>query len=685
MHKKIILGVVLLLLFLSGLAGAVSIRDIEVNNGKPVTLSKKEGIYQVKDFDFDIMLSGDTCGTQLVLYIDDEEYETLNPGCGDPDDDEKKVTKEWLGEREEPLGCGEHELKVELLRADRVTDSKSVDFSVGNLPEIRFTPEMPENNDPVRITFYDGGSPVSGIKFTIIYNNIEEVESASSGSGGSYTFTPDKRGRYRLKIEDTRYCGDVNFFAKSPIMVSGPFPAFPVVGELITIGVPPGVGVKVADSSGDICVTCENREGGANFTLDTPGEYTIVIGELSTKFWGQNISFTVSERPPLELEVTPEKMVAKKQVVFKLSSRGVPIEGAKLVVTKPDGSVKSFVSSESGQVYYTEASDVGKYSISVDKSRFSSVTKDFEVKNSFTVKVSPENPLIGQRITFKVQDQLGKPVSNAKVEVSQADYSTQTSAEGEASVVFEDRLEYDVVVSKADYWDNTLKLTPFGLLSLDLSSREVELGDIVHISVSGGADLEITLPDSSSESVSVEESIEYEAKTVGVYRLRATKPDHVSSTEEFKVRPHPLSANFSISDKRIILEVQSNGNPLSDLKVGVSTPQGKESKLTTNQDGRVIYLIDEDGRYLFFLNSEGENAEFEQKVAAGEVYKERDYLIIFSAYLVIILFAAVLLGLSVVLHKKQKHKFLDKETYSGPKPKSAFDPKTKRRGRLGRN
>ncbi len=683
-RKAFIFAVVVVLVASTVDAARSSIRDIEINNGRPITLSKQDGVWQVKDFDIDIELSGDTCGTSLILYVDADEWEALHPGCMEGDDD-KRITKKWVAESEDSLSCGPHTLRAELYHGDRLDDETSVDFAVGNFPDITFEPEQPRDDEPVTIRFLSDGSPAPNVKFKIIYKHIKEVASGSTSSAGAYTFRPDDRGSYRLKIEDSRYCGEKTFYAKAPIMVAGPFPANPVVGELITIGVPPGVGVKVADPQGDICITCENREGGANFTIDEPGNYTIVIGELSTRYWGVNVSLPVSDRPPLELVITPERAVAKKQIVLDITSRGVPLPGAKVVVTKPDSSVKSFVSSEAGKVYYTEAAESGTYEVTVEKQRYKSLSDSFEVKNDFTVRVEPDKPLIGQQITFTVTDQLGRSVPNAVVSVADTNISLKTTPDGRASLKLADQRDYDISIVKEGYWGKSVMLSPFGLLALEMSAADIEVGSPIYIDVPGTADIEITTPNGSVDSYLGTESLEYTPESVGVYRVQASKPDHVSAKKEFTVLPHLLSADYSVVEDDAFVTVTSNGDPVADLAVSVATPRGQTLTRTTDGAGAFTHTIDVDGVYVYSLNADGSKPTFAQSSVGGRVYKDRDYVLITTVLVVLALVATVLIAVVVAVHR-QMHGQAPPEKRAPSRPTSAFSqqpsPK-RRRTRLG--
>ncbi|MFC2154859.1 hypothetical protein ACFLRC_05210, partial [Candidatus Altiarchaeota archaeon] len=402
-------------------------------------------------------------------------------------------------------------------------------------------------------------------------------------------------------------------------------------------------------------------------------------------YWGKNISVTVSDRPTLELEVTPEKIVARKQVVLKVLSRGVPVGGAKVVVTKPDSSVKSFVSSESGQVYFTEATDVGEYSITVEKTRYEPYTQTLEARNEFTVNLMPDKPRVGETITFIVKDQLGKAVSNANVNVVGANISSRTTGEGEAKITLPERRDYKVKILKNEFWDETIALSPYGSMNLELESNEVEVGKNISIVASDTANIDVTLPDGSTQSFTDVKEIEFETSNVGTHKVQASKPDFVSSEEEFEVKPHPVNLSFSVEEEEIVIIAKSHGEAVEDLALIIHTPEKKQIERETNSQGKVSIGIAVDGIYTIEVNPRSINPDYERKTLAEEAYKSRNYILLFVIYIVIIIAAGILISLVVFIHKHQRRRTLDDDKPVISRSKSSFSGKRpKRKSSLGR-
>ncbi|MBM3309277.1 MAG: hypothetical protein FJY77_03395, partial [Candidatus Altiarchaeales archaeon] len=265
---------------------------------RSVTLSKDPLIID-QEFKIKIKVRNVESSMQVVIYFDDSVFpaKTVNVG---PDllDTEVTVSKDDWGTKIN-LKCGVHTMRADLVKYGEVYDILSQNVDVGNVPIMVLDPARPNPGQSLKISFTDRdtGEVLKNIHVTITDTDWN-TENKDTGSTGYLIYTPSKPGKYELEITETKYCGEMYFYAKRNITLDGPKPERPMVGDMITINVPSSdIGLNVYDSNGDFYLSARTSITGViNFTINDPSEYLLVIGDSSTRYWGVNKTLTVSEK-----------------------------------------------------------------------------------------------------------------------------------------------------------------------------------------------------------------------------------------------------------------------------------------------------------------------------------------------------------------------------------------------------
>ncbi|MCX6695420.1 MAG: hypothetical protein NTU61_03915, partial [Candidatus Altiarchaeota archaeon] len=439
-----------------------------------------------QDFNIKASLTGDTCAIEARFFIDDYLFSRKNVPCDAEDIDADFTENEWDTSN---LNCGVHMAVIELVSHGTVVENYTQSVDIGIVPDITFDPVMPTVDRDFKITFRDPGtqSLIQNMKVKIVDKLTFASSDRDTGMSGQATYSTKNPGVYRIELSKKEYCGNIEFYVKRQMLVDGPKPTNPVVDEPITIGVPAGasLGIKVLDSKGAIYKTVfESISGGANFTISEPGNYTVVIGDLSTKYWPVNKSITVYSKPVPEIKVFPEQPAVGKTMTITVSARDVGLEGATITVTKPDGVSKELTTGSGGSVNYDGASSVGRYTVRAEKNKYETVTAQFDVYYSFNVLYEPSKPTINDTITLTVQNQDGAGVGDATVSIPAIGFLGYTDNDGKIKFKLNEPKDYEVVVSKQRYWNATSTITPCGILIVELSAYDIELGGNISISSS---------------------------------------------------------------------------------------------------------------------------------------------------------------------------------------------------------
>jgi hypothetical protein len=613
-------------------------------------------------FDVTARLSGDTCNSLRADYYIDRpgmapyRFDYNNVACGS-DTIVGKFKLDANGWEDQSITCGPHTIWVELhvLTGDSMVANRSTTLDVGKMAEITFSPAQPLPEREARITLTDPetGNPIGNTDVTMkdIYGG--DSIGKRTDPGGSFTFIPKVAGEYRMSIRGKDVCGEGRFFAKKTMLVDGPRPDNPVVNEMVIIAVPAGagVGIKILDSAGQPYLSPPVAyNGGANFSISRAGTYTILIGDQSTKYWGTNKTLVVSDRLMPEIKIAPEQPVIGKTATITVSSRGQPLSGAVVTVKKPDGVDRDFTATDYGTINYDTITTTGTYAVRASKDRYAAGTATFEAKHSLEARIEPTAPTVRDTITLVVGDENGKAVSDVLVEIPAIAFKRVTDMGGKVSFNLQEAKEYEIRLSKDLYWDRTMKLTPYGILSIGECVTEFELGGNIALSVLDSfnnptaADINVKDPDGivryyngPAQTVTPEKP--------GQYGVAVSKTNYIDSNLTFNVLPHPLEIRTWMSTGQLTVNVTSKAVPVAQLKVSVEMA-GVSYNGTTSPLGQASFNINHQGNVTVSVNAGRDNRNYAEKTVQQSIV--RSYNLIFLATPLIIIFAITVLAIAAI-------------------------------------
>jgi hypothetical protein len=686
-HIRCIQTVLIALLALS-LMGGVSGASPYIRS---VSFSKDPLILD-QAFDIRAKVRNVESSMEVWVYLD---YDSTNPNnlpykklVVGPDSEDVSITipKEDWGVKLN-LKCGTHSLKADLVKSGQVYDSFNADFNVGNVPLIIFDPARPLPGSNVKIYFKDPETedPLTQLKVDIAFQGEERSpETLGTDSAGFINYNPTKPGKYKLTVQTKKeYCGEMYFYAKRNMLVDGPKPANPLVGDMITIAVPSGdIGVKVYDSIGDLYLAARTMITGAvNFTITDPGQYTLVMGETSTRYWSLNKTVNVSARPELSVSIEPSSPYVKSPVTISVSAAGIPVANARVKIITPEGVQREYTTLANGKVIYDGVATMGDYMVVVESLKYTSVTKTFKAKNGFRLEFDPQTPMLNSQLTVTVKDQGGIFVPDAEVNIDDSSIVGATDSEGkftfrlsESNPNVEPR-EYAISVMKDMYWAYSQKIQTMD--SLDIRSPGgVEVANDVNVVVynsRGGVvsddstSVKITSPDGTITSLS-KASFTFKPVSVGDYSIEVNKNRYTSASSTITVTPHPLSLSPSIEGKSLVVKVESNNAPVEGLVVSVATGDGKSIETDTTDAGGISrFSIKSEGEMVITANERDFNSLYDVKSETRFVRKSYRVLVLFIIFAVLvggaILIAVIIWHFRTLGHRQDRDRFEKKGGY----------------------
>jgi len=630
--KTRFLAVGCLLLLLISVVEAAKVIDLEVDPTSP-RLNKA--------FKLVAKLSGETCNMYLIFSVDDVNFSSITPGC----DREEVESKDWNWDTRS-LECGIHTAKAELVNIGdgEVVSSLSMDLVLGNPPNISVSPERPIPKKPLTITITDtDGTAIKNLNVEL-YNereNKKELIEATNASGQTI-FKPSTSGEYKLSITGTKYCGTKRFWVKSNLTIDGPHPENPVVGDQISLAVPMGIGVKYMDSEGNVYPQ-RTISGGVNFTINTPGTYTLIIGELSMDYWGINKTLVVSDRSTPSVTITPEMPIVNEQVNITVSSGGSKIADAKVTITKPDGMSEARNTFSDGTVSLIPT-DLGSYTIKVQKVGYTTIEKTIIIKNRFRVTL-PKEIKANEKFTINVRDAQDLLVTGATVGIDELG-TAGSSENGGFETVVASPGTYTISVKKTNFWDYTEKINVLGELGISLSPEKIELGSITTVSVKDSAgnavsaDIKITGPE---EIIVQGDTYVFTPKNVGTYTVTVTKENFGATTKTLEVVYREVVLDTRADGNNLVVNLSSHGTPLAGMSVRIETGDGVR-EVITDANGIITFEITESGNVTLIANPGNQNSMYESKTRVEAVVKQYDWLWIVVIMVLVVIAIALLMG-----------------------------------------
>jgi len=590
------------------------------------------------------------------FYMDGILFDSRNLGS----DEKKAESVEWdTGDK--GTECGPHQLTIQITRrTGDVVENDTLDIDVGNVPSLEFYPDKPNPDKPITLKFKDKKTGAGITNADIRITKLRDIEgikySGSTNAQGEMSFTTSKLGEYMMEMDSREHCISRNFWIKKNMLTDGPHPEKPVVGSLISFAVPPGVGVKVADRTGSIVKTASTSiTGGVNFTLNQAGNYTVIIGEISTEYWGKNVSFSVYDKLTPVIDVSPDKAIVSSPIRLNVSVPGQPLDpigGLEVEVKKPTGEKSTYIADEDGFVEFTPLM-LGEYIVKIEREDLRTVTRSINALNSFNIDLVGGEFMVNERINVVVKDQGNVLVNDASITVNGTGVSGLTSSNGGFCFNITDKGNYFLSVTKEGFWPTQERFNVTGYLVINLSQDMIEIGDCVEIKAydADGFEVDAVLssitPDKKTERISGDT---YTPGVVGDYTIKASKSMYKNAQSKLVVYPHDIEISSNVSDNTLFIRIISQDKPVEGMSVLLETPDGAFN-LVTDSEGIAEHRFKGDGLVTVNANLVDGIREYKTGSVSFKIYKEYDYMIL---VLVIGIIVAVTIACLILVSKSSQ-------------------------------
>lgn len=610
--KAVILSVLIFLLSVQCF-GEASIDSLEYPN-----VIAMDGDFRITAF-----LSGDVCGVQARFYVDNKFINSNALACN-----RKSTESDQINPASDGFTCGPHVLSVHLLKDDAILANYSETASFGNMPLMTVSDSEGDSREAI-IYFKDSatGKPLSYIKTKIlnIRKGTKSSEWHTTDSEGRIEYYSRDTGEYKLVISDTEYCGELFFYIKRPLYYDGPSPKEPIIGDLVSMAVPAGVGVKVYDSEGSLyLIASTSITGGVNYTINESGNYTVVIGDENSVYGTANVSLYVSDKAADSLKAEPKKALRGEPVILSLNADGAPLGNATLTIEDPEGMLEDVSTGADGKYSYIPEY-AGTYVVSFSDPKHLGAEVRFEARNRFLLDYTPKEPRVDADINVYARDQGNNLVSGATVSVKDVAYGL-TGPDGRYTFRVPDGRNYTALVTRPDYWDASIEFTTISTLFIEITPEEFELGGTVHMSAYDNrrkavdAEFLVTGPDGSQDK----SNGSYTPRKTGQYVLSASRAGYIPASGNCSVKQHPLELSIAISRDRVLINTTSRGSPAGNITLVIEKTSGKE-KVVTDRNGNAAVRIRNDGRVKISANAAGENPDYGKITVVRNIVKMHDF------------------------------------------------------------
>ncbi len=641
MEKKIgrrcYFTILLLLLLLVPAVAGVRISDINVN-------PDKYNISRVDKVSVNVEFSGTPCNSKVLFFLDDVLFSSKNLRC----DTDKIESNSWdLSKR--GVDCGVHEIRVELFKSDKKIQTVSQMIRIGRIPEVNIIPDKPLVNKEVALRFIeDDGTPVRNLVVDIyrVKGGVGSADSYDTGGDGKLRFIPKESGEYRFAIDDLNYCGGGSFYVKKALIVDGPNPPDPKVGDPVTFALSDPVGAKLVRSDGKIFPLYTTINGGVNFTVDEAGTYTLVLGELSTEYWGVNKTVVIEDKADISLLIDPENPVIGRSISINTRANGKPLSGVEIEIENQAGEIKTYTTDLNGVMNFIPNS-IGLHRIYARKKGYKESKKDFYVYNSLHISFEPDSPLPGQEVTLITKNQLGYLINDVNVFIPEIPAGGKTDTNGVFKFIPTKVGRYTITLNKENYWDVNIKLNVSGLLKLTLDRDVIEIGEpvtILTLDEEGNqvsTNIKIRDPEGHEE---VLKGTSYTPDEVGMYQISAGGGGYVTSTRELTVNPHPLELNTAIEGDELVIKTESSHAPVAGITLLLKT-KNMDKTLMTDENG-ISRTGLEEGELRIIANTMNVNREYGVKDITREIRREHNYSMLAFVLTTIVVLTGIVIFVS---------------------------------------
>ncbi len=577
--------------------------------------------------------------------------------------------------------CGDKRVNVRV-SGDVSKERDYADLDIrGDKLRVSMKPEYPTASDKITIKVTDEDNEELEdiwVKFTNLGDNDEwdeddkEWDDRTDEDGEVsvilsklWEFRSDPYGIYQVDVwdEDREYCKKTfRFDAKHTLNISIVTPLNPRVGEPINVQIVDennrGVnGAKITVNAANFHETYTAKSDGyVSFTINTPGKYELIASKEDYRD-SPIKSITVASKSAAGITINPKTQVVGNPVEIIVSdANGSALEGATVTITKPDGTPgPTLETPSSGSVVYTPLS-VGTYTVRVEEKEHNPTEDRFSVFYEFKID-SPEESRINRDVTIIVKDQADQPVANASVSIQGTTIRGYTNSSGLFTFRLSEPGDYTLKVEKDKFMDATKEIGIRGLLSLELSSTEIEFGQSVTISVFDdegnkiSADIIVTKPDGVKEMVTTET---YIPTSAGNYVVSASKSGYSASSVNLRVNPRPVKLESTIRNKKLIVTVSSRNEPVSGVRLSVKA-NGIEKEIVTDSKG--IASLDLSNMNLTgSISISVESNNYEKKTITQKAKVGIDYSWLVGVVGIVAIIAMIVISLSKRRRRKKEKK-----------------------------
>jgi hypothetical protein len=637
----ILLGIILLMILQTT---ALTITEIITSPEKIRTDSKFTIIAQ---------LEGDSCSTEVRFYIDGSLVSTEDVACDRLSAESKVIDVEG-----DDLLCGEHELRAELFNRGIGVMNLTKDLSIGNQPNTSIDYGYSDNKILMNFSDSKTGGPIFNLHIEIY--NVKKgpgtAESLSSDNKGVILFQPKEYGEYRYQIDDADYCGNSSVYYKKLIRVDGPYPENPMAGELISLAVPTGIGIKVFDSNGNLYTTgiLTNFGGGVNLTINEPGNYTLSLGDINSYYWSRNISINVWGKENTTIKILPELTVRGGDVSIEVWSGGEKLNNSKLTIEEPSKQSFIYLTDGNGTLVF-KPDAAGKYTVKFEDEKHTASERTFEARNTFKLDYSPKDLRVDGEISVYARDQLNNLVPGATISVEGTTYGL-TGYDGKYSFRLNAPGNYNVTAAKLDFLDASMELYVISPLYIQIKNQEIEYGTQINPKVFDSQNKEIAAKIRVIKPSGAEVYINgsYIPDEVGVYELYAEADNYISSSKNFTVKPMPLELRLVLAKDKLYINTTTSDVPVGGISLTLEKADGGKEKLVTDELGSAIVAIKEGGRIRITANEGSLNPRYETITVVRNLNKQYDYTTLLIALSIIAFLALIGVALVYLTPKKEE-------------------------------
>ncbi|MFH1721818.1 MAG: carboxypeptidase regulatory-like domain-containing protein [Candidatus Altiarchaeota archaeon] len=613
----------------------------------------------------DILVHDDT--VRVDVEEDNDTWFTVSSSTFDVKND--NIWKEML------LGydCGGHDIRV-VVGGDVSEEEDEDQLTIDGYDFDTFTvkPESPGENDEITVYVEDktGEPDKVNVVVTQFGSNDEwdfddERDEDDTNNDGEYKFTiedissfkDDPNGIYQVDVYTSGYCKETKTFEVSRTMsIEGPFPSNPKVGEQFQVrvqdqnGNPLRHALVVANVNKEKIKSTTDTDGYARFTVNQAGTFSFAVS--IEEFDDAIMTFTVSDLPAMQVSISPASPNTGSPASITVTSGGKPVASATLKFILPDGTEKSQLTGSNGVTSYTP-DQAGTYEVVAEKSGYNEARTTFSVVKTlldFKVKISPEEPEVGDEVTVEVRGSDNTLLSGASVSVSgPLSVSGTSDANGRYSFKASKKGKYTVSVSKSDYNPSSTNFSPLGFMELILTPSEVAVGENITATV---LDLEsgnevsssIEIMDDLDESVykASGPKISFVPEKKGSYKIKASASEYKDTEALFLVTPKIAEITAEFEGTILHIRTFYDDDPLGNLSLVVITPEDREINVTTDEEGKYDFEVSIEGVYQIKVKDEVYGGEGVQ-----EEYAESNYwwLILFVLFLLVL----IIVGISVII------------------------------------